>query len=261
MWSLYRNGSWTRKVCDDCSCRSGGGVDRKFLDPDRDLAPVLNTARTDVWMERPGLGLVTLPQPRFFKCTKSNGRIMGMCTDCGEDSVERICEKCRQRLIKSLVPPTFHVFTPSRLPDSSIESYKRAMQWKMGPRGIIMLGATGIGKTRILWEVLKRVMDADTEIFCPGPHSFSNSLTRAYQRDEAESWLEHVSTCRLVAFDDITKLKMTERVESELFGVIDYRCCNELPVLVTAQSGLIDRMTEDRGAPLMRRLKEFCETI
>lgn len=123
------------------------------------------------------------------------------------------------------------------------------------------MGQPGTGKTRIMWEVLKNVMDADTEIFCMGPHSFDKRLVQAYQREEAEWWLEKVATCRLVAIDDVTKLKMTERVESELFGVVDYRCCHGLPMIVTAQLGLEDKMTDDRGGPIMRRLREYCQII
>jgi DNA replication protein DnaC len=68
----------------------------------------------------------------------------------------------------------------------------------------------------------------------------------------------------LIYFDDLGKLKLTERAEAELFGLIERRCANGCPIIATTNDTgetLSSRMTDNRGEAMVRRLREFCETI
>ena len=79
-----------------------------------------------------------------------------------------------------------------------------------------------------------------------------------------EAWVERLAKATVLFFDDLGKFKNTERVESELFGLIEERCAWHRPTIITTNTngaGLAGRMTADRATPLVRRLREYCQTV
>jgi DNA replication protein DnaC len=130
-----------------------------------------------------------------------------------------------------------------------------------------MLGDTGKGKTRVSWTLLRRILvedGRDIKFNWFDAVQFGHDLATHYKQDNAEEWLQRMAKRPLLFFDDLGKLKMTERAEVELFGLIERRCANELPVIVTTNDtgdSLASRMTDNRGPALIRRLREFCEPI
>ena len=82
--------------------------------------------------------------------------------------------------------------------------------------------------------------------------------------ERGTEWAKKIAGEQLVVFDDFGKNRMSDRVEAEIFGVIERRMSHELPIIIstndTGQS-LESRLSPDRGAPLVRRLRECCESI
>lgn len=158
-----------------------------------------------------------------------------------------------------LCPPIYRETDKTRLNQKAL---RQALSWKMGPRGLLLAGPSGTGKTRIAWLVLEQAAVSQFTAFdCV---SFGRILGQRYKEERAEEWLMEVAACPLVFFDDLGKLKLTDRVESELFGVIDYRCSHKLPIIATTENtgaSLAGRMTEERRHGLVRRLREFCEVV
>lgn len=94
--------------------------------------------------------------------------------------------------------------------------------------------------------------------------SFGLEIVKHYRREDVDVWLEEAGTIPILFFDDFGKLKMTERAEVELFGLIERRCANELPIIVTTNDTgdtLASRMSDNRGPAMIRRLREFCEPV
>jgi len=181
------------------------------------------------------------------------------------DQVVLRCRGCNAEMLK----PTFERMLPIAFRDtdlSRIPNANKVMAWKYGPKGLLIHGATGKGKSRTMWKLIERLMCVDgyTVIAFTGV-SFGHELNVRYRLDEAEHWLEMLSTrTEIVFFDDLGKLKLTDRAEAELFGVVEARCSNLLPILVTTNDTgetMAKRMTEGRAAPLVRRLREFCVGI
>ena len=192
---------------------------------------------------------------------------MKTCPSCGavDDSdnlllnVYLTCMKCFSSVIAAHVPPEFRSTDLKRI--GNLDSILELIPLK---RGVVIHGAIGAGKTRAMWELLKVAWTANTKVFTPGKNSFDHQLAWQYKTENAERWIAEVCDADIVAFDDVTKMRMTERVESELFGVIDHRTTHHLPVIVTVQgdSTSISRaMGDDKSAPLIRRLREFCDLI
>lgn len=129
------------------------------------------------------------------------------------------------------------------------------------------MGETGLGKSRVAWHLLRRILIEDKPevkfkwFDCVG---FGHEIAKHYKAEDAEEWLESMAAVQLVFMDDLGKLKLTERAEVELFGLIERRCANRLPMIVTTNDTgdtLASRMTDNRGPALIRRLREFCDPI
>ena len=141
----------------------------------------------------------------------------------------------------------------------------RALEWEYGPRGLLLYGPTGAGKSRIAWEVCKREILDGRAFRCLTALSLSRypSLLMAGD-DAAGKFADELCRVKLLLLDDVFKAKATERVEELIFNVVDERMEWELPVIVTINdsgSTLETRLSADRGPALLRRMRESCFTI
>ena len=196
------------------------------------------------------------------------------CPKCGSEETKpgygvsfKTCPSCvaarRLERFNALCPITYAETDESRL---NRHAWALATACSIKSSGLLLTGATGLGKTRIAWMLIKRLMtDGTIENFhafdCV---SFAHDLVEHYRAEDAESWLRGLVHSPLVFFDDLGKLKLTERAEAELFGVVERRCARGMPILATTNdtgATLASRMTDNRGAALIRRLREFCEVI
>lgn len=198
------------------------------------------------------------------------------CSGCGSTVAPKqklalqkwLCEKCftkaQTEKFNAQCPSLFHHTDANRLPAAQL---KQVLTWQYGPKGLLLAGETGRCKTRCAWLLIKRLIVEDgLSVVTFDSVGFGRELERRYrEEDDVTGWLDRLGTgVEVVFFDDLGKLKITERVETELFGVIDQRSSHELPIIATTNDHgdtLSARMSDNRGAPLIRRLREFCTAI
>jgi len=112
--------------------------------------------------------------------------------------------------------------------------------------------------------LIKRLSGAGFRVMPFSPVGFASELVDAQVSGRGKAFLDRVCQAELVFFDDLGKCKLTENVEASLFEVIEQRTSWKRPTIVTTNDtgeSLKARMTENRGNPLVERLKEFFQVV
>ena len=138
------------------------------------------------------------------------------------------------------------------------------LAWQYGPGGLLLIGPTATGKTRAAYLLLLRLLDEGRSIRAFDCVRFGHECGRRFRDGGGEDWTDALAKAELVFLDDVGKMPFTERAEAELFALVERRCANELPIIATTNmigADLEAKASADRGAPLARRLREFCQVI
>lgn len=161
-------------------------------------------------------------------------------------------------------PPLYQNTDVARIPAHYMAYVKN---WKLGPIAPAFVGPAGNLKTRSAFELLKRFHFAGTWTEAISSTRFAKLCADQFdddkhQRADARDVLDRIKKCALLLLDDLGKQKMSERVELELFDLLEYRTSNLLPTIWTANADgdqLEGMFSKDRGEPILRRLAEFSE--
>lgn len=197
-----------------------------------------------------------------------------ICDVCS-DKVEKKTEANRQERVNDermrawleKCPPLFQHTTVGRLPKAM---YSYVMNWKVGPTGLLLRGSTGEGKTRCMWELVRKLHFAGVETVCMTEMDLALEVNRQFGSHAWPKWVTKVTTANVLFVDNLGAAKLTDRVAEQMLHVFDTRIINERPILATTQlsgSEMADRFRSIRndgalaeiGLALVRRLREFCD--
>lgn len=207
------------------------------------------------------------------------------CERCGKDYLppypaSRLCPKCqtaddektarieqeylatiRREAWKRLIPSEYSKTIVSQLPRQDL--FNRVMGWTYGAQGMILHGPTGLGKSRSAYKLCEREFMAGRTLAAINA-SYCMGIPRLHREDWAEKEFDRFADMQIVLFDDVFKSKFVERTEEFLCTLIEERTARERPCIFTTNDtgpSLIHRMSSDRGEPLLRRIREFCDPI
>lgn len=206
--------------------------------------------------------LVAVPFPSLAK-------FGAFCDECFDRDNERIKNEAIANSIidasgwERICPLGFQDTEPHRLPSPT--KLQKVLTWRYGAKGLVLHGVTGLGKSRCLYELLKREFKAGRSV-CVMDHSSGYQYAEAYDAgpDRVRRWIEHRTKVDILALDDLFKTKLTESFEQAVFTIAATRTERGLPILLTTQDvgkTLLERMSPDRGPALIRRIREFCDAV
>lgn len=165
---------------------------------------------------------------------------------------------------RKICPPLYQRTDPARLPQRPL---RQVQAWQYGPKGLILYGPTGTGKTRAAWLLIRRLFSEGVFVHALACTDFGNQLADRFRDKQGEPtwWLNNLAKIPCLFLDDIDKCVFTGRVEREFFALVEKRTSRRLPIIVTTNvvGSVIERALPAVGTALVRRLRDedFFESV
>ena len=172
-------------------------------------------------------------------------------------------EQARMEEFNRLCPALYRDTDPLKLPCNP-DVVKLVLGWTYGSKGLVLHGATGRGKTRLAYMLVRRLVLDGRSVSAFDSLSFAHRVGETFGEYQGERFIREQQKVDVLMLDDLGKAKLTERAEAELFGLVEHRIANLKPLIVTTNfvgDKLSNKLSEDRATPLVRRLREFNECV
>jgi DNA replication protein DnaC len=146
----------------------------------------------------------------------------------------------------------------------------RVLGHQLGKKGIIASGPTGRGKSRSMWQLMRRFSEDGLEVRFFSASDWFTSLQEQirYGRDDARGWVETVAKRHVVFLDDYGQEALqTTKAEWAMgwfFRFLDIRVGEGLPLYLTTNlrsDEMVGRAGSIRGDPLVRRLLDLADPV
>lgn len=180
-----------------------------------------------------------------------------------EEARAKLAEEARrERLLKSGVPATYL----DAFPD---EDKAEAV---LDGRGFYIVGSVGTGKTMMACSVIRALYDMSASYkatFVTVPDLYTRLRATYDKGGESElQVMSELGRCDLLVLDDLGKGVPTGWAMEKLFQVVNRRCADGKPVIVTTQYErpqlyeVLSSNGDSEGADAMlSRLAKMCETV
>jgi hypothetical protein len=146
-----------------------------------------------------------------------------------------------------------------------VPKLKEILAWPFGSRGLIIRSrASGRGKTRSAWRLLRKHWLDERTIAFHSAGSFQRRMQDAAQGYQLESWFKQLAAVDILYIDDLGKGPWTQLTEAFWFDLVEARTSNCRPIIVTTNykgDELEDRSRSDTAEFTIRRLREFCDVV
>ena len=206
----------------------------------------------------------------IYKTYEPAGVIQDLiCPSCIQAEEAKGRAREREKAFLKLCPPAMAATVIEKLPAwaDNPASVQKALAWNPTPEKpmLILHGVTGRGKSRLMWQVLRRLaVEAGLPPAYFGAGELSPAVSAAWADMKAEPLVASLKAAKVLAFDDLDKDRLSPKAEEALFAAISHRCDYGKPTIITTNltgEPLVARMSAEMGTALLRRLREFSVTI
>jgi DNA replication protein DnaC len=163
------------------------------------------------------------------------------------------------------MPEEFRATDVARLPQSLQNAINK--EHFVNSKSLLLHGPTGLGKTRAAWKILEKwwLKNGGPDVTIYTMRKLQNELEESHDRGKHLKLINGIIETPMLFLDDLGKEKLTPRLASDLFAIVDERSVNHKPCLVTTNfnsSGLLDRFPDaEMGAAFVRRIRDYYEVV
>ena len=178
-------------------------------------------------------------------------------------------------LVDSVTPPSM----PEIFRDTDVTrlhpNIQKALDWKPqgDVSGLLLHGTTGIGKTRGIWAILCRLWaeealkDKQLNFQFLTMRKLETTIESGFKDQKHGTALDQLINLPFLILDDFGKERLTQRMASDLFAIIDERSTARRATIISTNfngSTLLERFDprdKETGVALIRRLKDYYRMV
>ena len=193
--------------------------------------------------------------------------------------------KCREHLdserikLDNLKDSTYPPSMPDLFRDTDItrlsQRIQDALDWKPvdDKCGLLFHGLSGLGKTRGLWEIVRRMWEQEAKNDKHLDFKFltmrklEGMIEKSFEERKHANTIDSLIETKVLVFDDLGKERLTSRMASDLFAIIDERStARRITLLSTNFNGTaflerFESKDKETGVAMIRRFKDYYTII
>jgi DNA replication protein DnaC len=151
-------------------------------------------------------------------------------------------------------------------PRARREGLEEVLGWQFGPRGMFIMGETGMSETTAAYALLHRLVNVEG-LTVRAMDGMTLALEASYnfrESQHAESWLRALVKPDVLFIDDLAK-RFTRATQEAFFAVIDRRGAALKPIIATTNctGDMLAKIIDDPqlSDPLRRRMRQYGEIV
>ena len=135
-----------------------------------------------------------------------------------------------------------------------------------GAKGLLIRGKSDVGKTRIMWRLLRKHFDSGRGVIAYTSGSFERASRDAAGNFTLTEWFNRLCAVDCLFFDDLGKVSWSKTTTATFFDLVEHRTSNLKPLFITTNLAgdtllTVLQVDKDLGAPLLQRLREHCDVL
>lgn len=178
-----------------------------------------------------------------------------------------------------LQEPMFPPSMPSVFRDTDISllhpKVQSALDWTPNGNisGLLLHGTTGVGKTRGIWEIIRKMWLEEAKKDKQMTYQFltmrkiEGMIEQSFDDRTHSKMIDNLIELPFLVIDDFGKERLTQRMATDLFSVIDERSTSKRATIIstnfngTALLERFDNRDKETGIAMIRRLKDYYRCV
>lgn len=109
------------------------------------------------------------------------------------------------------------------------------VSWRYGPQGLLVVGNTGTGKTWVMWQLLRRLLEEQRGVAVLDAVTYRSGLANAAREGETEIYVQRLACAEVLYWDDFGQTHLSGAASEMLLHLVEQRTSHERPLLLTSQ--------------------------